>query len=501
MKNIKDFEEIDALQDVCPRCGQISDECICSTEDYYSTKNIYKLPPGKHFDFKKKKEEKPLPKPYGIEEMSKYPDHESSLHLDREVFFKNLSNYVLSYIEDNFDNVTLVHKEDMHGWNYRVPYNKDLDEEGNLFTLLKIRINGITVVFTSGFYLRSKHFFINFSMMKLPHRIEMDGTKCIYDGKISNSIINNEKINDKRFFDNLDIFKQEFIAFRDSFKFIDIFTNIDETKFINLFKKYDEEYDVKYTFKEIMTATQKKVVFLLCRIKKENFDYAFYIEANDNGDSIIINTCKDGIDISGIKKIIFTHEINKIDFNYDVLISIIENALDYVKEEDHLEFSYFTFFMDKTKLIEDKISSVFNTNSSDIIKDKCFIKTLDYSDLSIVYKSKSSQFPNIKYYPEAKEKSKGNYVLLIVGLLHDTPEHFYKLELSIDNKNEIILNIFYDDLIFIQSINTDVTLDMYNNKEFSKVLTLFNKSVLEGVKMIAQNASNNVDFNSNVDEN
>jgi hypothetical protein len=68
LKNIKDFEDINALEDVCPRCGQVSDECICASEDYYSTKNIYKLPTGKHYDFKKKKEEKPLPKPYGIEE-------------------------------------------------------------------------------------------------------------------------------------------------------------------------------------------------------------------------------------------------------------------------------------------------------------------------------------------------------------------------------------------------------------------------------------------------
>ena len=39
-------------KDLCPRCNQSQSSCECDSEDYYSTKNIYKLPKGK--EFKKK---------------------------------------------------------------------------------------------------------------------------------------------------------------------------------------------------------------------------------------------------------------------------------------------------------------------------------------------------------------------------------------------------------------------------------------------------------------
>ena len=36
-------------KDTCPRCNLIASECECDDKDYYSTKNIYKLQPGKEY--------------------------------------------------------------------------------------------------------------------------------------------------------------------------------------------------------------------------------------------------------------------------------------------------------------------------------------------------------------------------------------------------------------------------------------------------------------------
>lgn len=64
MKNFKSFEEFEIVDlskddlDRCPRCGENNDVCSCA-DDYFSTKNIYRVPAGKLYKFTEKPKETP----------------------------------------------------------------------------------------------------------------------------------------------------------------------------------------------------------------------------------------------------------------------------------------------------------------------------------------------------------------------------------------------------------------------------------------------------------